>query len=116
MITNLIIKVLTGIVSTGLATYFIQGVTTDGTISTILFVGTIIGLLLFFLKPILKFITFPLRVITLNLFTIVIIMALIWIVDVLFPSSQFEINGITNLFYFSLITWGVESMTSLIKK
>lgn len=116
MITNLIIKILVGIVSTGLATYFIDGVTTNGNIPTLLFVGTIIGLLLFFLKPILKLITFPLRVITLNLFTIVIIMALIWIVDILFPSTQFEISGINSLFYFSLITWGVEIMTSFIKK
>lgn len=116
MITNLIIKILVGIVSTGLATYFINGVTTDGTIATILLVGFIIGLLLFFLKPILKLITFPLRVITLNLFTIVIVMALIWLVDVIIPSSQFEINGLNSLFYFSLITWGVELMTSFIKK
>ncbi|MDD4407403.1 MAG: phage holin family protein [Bacilli bacterium] len=116
MITNLITKILVGIVSTGLAVYFIDGVTTDGEIKTILFVGLIIGLLLFFLKPILQVITLPLRIITLNLFTLVVIMALIWVADVFFPSTQFEVKGLMNLLYFSLIVWGTETITSFIKK
>ncbi len=116
MITNLITKVLVGVVSTGLAVYFIDGVTTDGNIMTIVYVGAIIGLLLFFLKPILKAITLPLRIITLNLFTIIITMGLIWIADVFFPETRFEINGIMNLLYFSLIVVGVEIITSFVKK
>ncbi|MDD4358908.1 MAG: phage holin family protein [Candidatus Pacebacteria bacterium] len=116
MIANLITKVLVGIASTWLAEYFIDGVTTNGDIKTILFVGTIIGLLLFFLKPLLQVITLPLRIITLNLFTLVIIMTLIWITDILFPQSQFEVSGIISLFYFSLIVWGLEIITSFVKK
>ncbi|MGI6341335.1 MAG: phage holin family protein [Minisyncoccales bacterium] len=116
MIANLITKILVGIVSTGLAVYFIDGVTTDGDIKTIIFVGIVIGLLLFFLKPVLQLITLPIRIITLNLFTIVIIMALIWITDVFFPETRFEINGIMNLLYFSLIVVGVEIITSFVKK
>jgi len=116
MIANLITKILVGIVSTGIAVYFIDGVTTDGNIQTILFVGMLIGLLLFFLKPILQAITFPLRVITLNLFTIVILMALILVADIFFPESQFEIYGTINLLYFSLIVWGTEIITSFVKK
>jgi len=116
MITNLITKILVGIASTGLAVYFIDGITTNGDIKTVLLVGAIIGLLLFFLKPLLQLITLPLRIITLNLFTLIIIMALIWIADAFFPQSQFEINGIINLLYFSLIVWGLEIITSLVKK
>lgn len=116
MITNLITKILVGIVSTGLSVHFLDGVTTDGTITTILLVGLIIGLLLFFLRPILQVITLPLRIITLNLFSLVVIMALIWIADVFFPETQFEVHGLMNLLYFSLIVWGTETITSFLKK
>ncbi|MFA7142276.1 MAG: phage holin family protein [Candidatus Paceibacterota bacterium] len=116
MIANLITKIIVGIVSTGLAEYFISGVTTDGSFKTILLVGLIIGLLLFFIRPILKLMTLPIRIITLNLFTIVIIMALIFITDVFIPDTRFQVNGLINLLYFSLIVVGVEIMTSFLKK
>lgn len=116
MIGKLIVKLLVGIVGTGLAAYLIPEITTNGEILTIIYVGAIIGLLLFFIKPLLQLITFPLRAITLNLFTIVIIMGLIWIVDVLAPAQTFEIEGIFPLFLYSLIIWGLEIITSFVKK
>ena len=42
-------------------------------------------------------------------------MALIWITDVFFPETRFEINGIMNLLYFSLIVVRVEIITSFVK-
>jgi putative membrane protein len=116
MIMSLITKILVGIIGTGLSTYFINGVEYDGNLLTIIYVGAVLGLLLFFLKPLLKVITFPLRVITLNLFTIIIIMGLIWIVDIFFPTSQFEVVGLLPLFYYSLVVWVLEFITSLVKK
>jgi len=116
MITSLITKILAGIIGTGLSTYFISGIEYDGNPLTIVCVGTFLGLLLFFLKPLLKVITFPLRIITLNLFTIIIIMGLIWIVDIFFSPAQFEIVGLLPLFYYSLTVWVIELITSVIKK
>lgn len=46
--------------------------------------GIILGLLNFFVKPILDIITLPLRIITLGLFGFVVQMALLWAVDVMF--------------------------------
>src|SRR3989344_7823331 len=46
--------------------------------------GIILGLLNFFVKPILNVITLPLRIITLGLFGFLINMFLIWIVDYIF--------------------------------
>ena len=46
--------------------------------------GVILGLLHFFVKPILNIITLPLRIITLGIFGFFINMALIFVVDMLF--------------------------------
>ena len=116
MIIRLITKLLVGIIGTWIAVTFIPGITVNGDISTIIYVGVVLGLLLFFLKPILSAITLPLRIVTLNLFTIVIIMGLIWIVDIFVPIGQFEVVGIYNLLLYALIVWILEFITSIVKK
>jgi len=111
---SLIAKLLSGIIGIGIAAYFLKpGVTYDGSFKTILVVGLVVGLLLFFVRPILSLITLPLRIITFNLFSIVIMMFIVWIVDALFPFDVFEINGINNLFFTTLIIWGTEKVSSL---
>ena len=111
---SLVAKLLSGIIGIGIAAYFLKpGVTYDGNFQTILLVGLVVGLLLFFVRPILSLITLPLRIITLNLFSIVIMMFLIWVVDCLFPSDMFEIFGINNLFFTTLIVWGTEKVASM---
>lgn len=74
-------------------------------------VGIILGLVNYFIKPILKIISLPLRILTLGLFTIVINMAIIWAVDVLFP--EFIVSGITPLFWTSII---VGAISFILKK
>jgi putative membrane protein len=111
---SLIAKLLSGVIGIGIAAYFLKaGVTYDGNFKTILLVGLVIGLLMFFVKPILSLITLPLRIITFNLFSIVIMMFLVWIVDALFPADMFEIFGINYIFYTTLIIWGVEKLSSM---
>ncbi len=112
---KLIVKLLVGIVGIALSIYLLKSsVTYDGSIITILFVGLVTGLLLFFVRPILSLITLPIRIITLNLFSFVIMMFIVWLVDVLFPSDMFEIlPGIQNLFYVTLIIWGTELVSAL---
>jgi uncharacterized membrane protein YvlD (DUF360 family) len=111
---SLIAKLLSGIIGIGLAAYFLKpGVTYDGNFKTILLVGLVVGLLIYFVRPLLSLITLPLRIITLNLFSIVIMMFLVWLVDALFPADMFEIFGLNNLFFTTLIIWGVESISSM---
>jgi len=50
----------------------------------ILLLGVALGLLNFFVKPIINVITLPLRIISLGLFSIVINMAMLWILDFIF--------------------------------
>jgi len=110
---NLISKIIAGILGIGISCYFIEGVTYDGKITTILFVGAILGLLNFFIRPIIEKITFPIRVLTLNLFTLVIVMLMIFVLDVIFPETRFEVQGLTPLFFTSLIVWGTDILFSL---
>jgi putative membrane protein len=111
---SLIAKLLSGIIGIGIAAYFLKpGVTYDGSFKTILVVGLVVGLLIFFVKPLLSLITLPLRIITFNLFSIVIMMFLVWIVDALFPFDVFEITGLNYLFFTTLIIWGTEKVASL---
>jgi putative membrane protein len=110
---NLIEKLLTGIVGIGISIYLLDGVTYDGSFKTILLVGAVMGLLLFFVRPLLNLVTLPLRIITLNLFSIVVMMFLVWLVDALFPADMFEIFGINNLFFTTLIIWGTEKLSSM---
>jgi len=49
---NLIGKLLSGIVGIGISAYLLDGVTFDGSFQTILLVGAVMGLLMFFVKPI----------------------------------------------------------------
>ncbi len=68
-------------------------------------VGLILGLLNLFVKPILGLITLPLKILTLGFFSLVINMAMIWIVDVVF--LELVINGLTSLFWTTIVVWGI---------
>ena len=115
-------KLLSYAISAGvglwLATIFIAGVTvqiySDSnffgiplTASWQLFIlfGIILGLLNYFVKPILNTITLPLRIITLGLFSFVINMGLIWVIDYIF--REFSAPLLFPLLWTTLIIWGL---------
>ena len=116
---GLILQIIIGIVGLWLAVEFVPGVAFTGpmffipgknldlrtALEALISVGAILGLLNFFAKPILKTITLPLRIITLNLFTLVISMALVWVVDIFSP--ELIIKAIASLFWTTVIIWGL---------
>jgi putative membrane protein len=71
----------------------------------IILLGIILGILNIFVKPLLKAIAFPLRIITLGLFGLVINMALIWAVDLIF--QEITIPFFWPLLWTTLIIWGL---------
>jgi putative membrane protein len=71
----------------------------------ILVLGIVLGLLNYFLKPILKALSLPLEIITLGLFTIVINAALIWLLDMMF--DELSVPFFLPLLYTTLIIWGL---------
>ena len=71
----------------------------------ILVLGIVLGLLNYFLKPLLKTLALPLELLTLGLFTIVINMGLIWLLDVMFDELYAPL--FLPLLYTTLIIWGL---------
>lgn len=122
MFYKLIIQIIIGILGLWLAVTYVSGVYFAGPIfpkleldfsyifSTLVFVGALLGFLNFFVKPILNTITLPLRIITLNLFSLIIAMALVWLVDIF--SLELTIKGIAPLFWTTLIIWGLSLILS----
>ncbi len=72
--------------------------------------GIILGLLNFFVKPILDTITLPLRIITLGLFGFFINMALIFLADYIF--SQMHVSLFYPLVWTTVIIWGMAAIIS----
>lgn len=68
-----------------------------------LLLGIILGLLNFFVKPILNLITLPLRILTLGLFSFVVSAALIFALDVLF--KEFSAPLLLPLLWTTIIIW-----------
>ena len=108
---NLFIKIASGILGIFLASQFIPGVEFYGTWKILLFAGFILGLINFFIKPLLKFITLPLRILTLGILGLIINMGMIWLVDIFF--AELIIQGILPLFWTTLVVWGLSTILPL---
>jgi len=102
-----IANIIVGFIALYLATILIPGVSVEGSfeeqIKVLFFAGAFLGLVNYFIKPIIDLITLPLRLITFGLFSLVVNMAMVWIVDIFFP--QFNIDGLGPLFWTSIIVW-----------
>lgn len=79
---------------------FISGSAVD-----LVVIGTLLGIVNLLIKPILKAITFPIRILTIGLFSLIINMFLVWVVaDIFFPDI-YQIHGVIALFWTTLIIW-----------
>jgi len=117
MLWGLFLQILAGILGLWLAVKFVPNVNFNGPIfsssqflQSLIFVGILLGILNFFVKPVLKTITFPLRIITFNLFSLVILMFLVWLIDVFSP--ELTIKGIKALFLSAIIVGFVHFILS----
>ncbi|MDD4989729.1 MAG: phage holin family protein [Candidatus Pacebacteria bacterium] len=115
---SLIGAIVASILGLYLATLLVPGVYIDGHGTqfwkALALAGLVLGLLHFFVKPIIDLITLPLRLLTLGLIGILINIAIVEVVDILFPSLH--IKGFLALFFTSLIVWGVDVLISFIFK
>lgn len=75
-----------------------------------LVLGLILGLLNFFIKPLLKTLALPLEIITLGLFNIVISGALILVMDLIF--DELYVPWFYPLLYTTLIIWALNLVIS----
>lgn len=114
IISRIFSQIIVGILGIYLAILFVPGVdisngefTREG-IKILILIGTVFGLINFFIKPIISFITLPLRIITLGLFGLVINIAMIWIVDYIF--IELVVADFYALFWTSIIVWFLSCM------
>lgn len=117
MLYRIIAQIIVGILGLWIAKELIPGVEFTGPIlpdikanwqhftTTLVFAGIILGGLNSIVKPVLNIISWPLRILTLNLFSLVIAMGLIYIVDYYIP--ELIIKGIAPLFWITFIIWGL---------
>ena len=98
---KLAFQLIAGVASLWLADKFVPGVEITGGIQSLLLVGAVLGLLNFFIQPLLKALTFPLRILTLGLFSIIINMVIVWAADIIFP--ELIITGLVPLFWTTII-------------
>ena len=107
---RLILQIVAGIIAIWLAKELVQGVNFSGSFQTLLIIGGTLGLINFFLKPILNLITFPLKIITLGIFSIFINIGIVWIVDIFF--TELDITGLLPLLWTTLIVWVLSLIAS----
>ena len=110
-----IVQILSNGLAILLADYLTEGIVFTGNVLTLLIAGLILGLINFFLRPILKLISLPLIALTLGLFIIVINMGLLWLLNYLAP--ELTISGFSAYFWGTIIISAVNIFVGLtIKK
>lgn len=68
----------------------------------LIIIGTVIGLINFFIKPLLDLITLPLRILSLGIFSFILDMGIIWAADIIFV-EVLTILGFVPLIWTTLI-------------
>lgn len=120
---RLLSQIISATLGLWLATLFLQGVIVRAYPNSNFFgfsltaqweiflvLGIVLGLLNYFLKPLLKTFSLPLEVITFGLFTIVINMGLIWLLDKMF--DELYVALWLPLLYTTLIIWALNLIIS----
>ncbi len=98
------LHIIIGSVAFLIAVRFVDGV--YGDTQSVIIAGVVLGFMNFLIRPVLKIITLPLRILTLGLFTFIINIAIVWFVKALFP--ELVIDGIAALLYTTVIVWAIE--------
>lgn len=99
LILSFIARIIANSIGILIASYFVPGIIFKGDLIDFVITGLILALANSIIKPILKFITGPLIVLTMGLFIIVINIAILWLVDWFMP--ELTIVGLWAYF------WGV---------
>lgn len=113
---RLLSQIVAGVAGLWLASLFVQGVVVrvypesnffgfplTAQWEIFLVLGVILGLLNYFVRPILKSLALPLEIITLGLFSLIINMAMIWFLDLMF--DELYVPWMFPLLYTTLIIW-----------
>lgn len=102
---SFLIRLLVNAAALWVATRFVTGVTYSGAVMPLIGVALIFGVINAIIRPILKFFTFPLLILTLGLFTFVLNGLMLWLTSSL--SSRlglgFHVDGFWPAFWGALV-------------
>ncbi|MFA6096119.1 MAG: phage holin family protein [Candidatus Paceibacterota bacterium] len=102
MFSRLIIQILTNSVAIYIASIIVPGfILRENSFITLITAGFIFGLINFFIKPVLKLISTPLIFFTFGLFTIVINIGMLFLLDYFVP--ELRIEGLSAAFWAMLV-------------
>jgi len=115
-LVRLIVRVLINAVAVWVASHLIRGISPLDQLSSVLLVAVILGVVNALIKPVFQFVTCPMQVLTLGLFTLVVNAALLgitsWIAQQL--AIPFSIDGFAAAFLgalvISVISWALTSL------
>lgn len=94
-----IVQIFINALAIFLADYLVPGIVFTGDILTLIIAGLLLGLINFFVRPILKLISAPLIIFSLGLFIIIINIFLLWLLEYFMP--ELTVTGFWSYF------WGV---------
>ena len=115
MLAKLIIQILTNAVAIYVAAGIVSGFTLkEDSFITLLTAGFILGMINYFIKPILKLISAPLILFTLGLFTIVINIAMLLLLDHFM--AELEISGLWAAFWATIVISAVNIFVGAFSK
>ncbi len=106
---RIIIRILINAVSLWAAATLIDGITLSSDVVSVLVVAAVFGLVNAFLKPIAQVLSFPLIILTLGLFTLVVNAVMLQITDAL--TSGINVDGFWTAIWggvvISLVSWAL---------
>ncbi len=108
---EIIIKILVNAVAILAGAYLLKGVEVKGFLNAVI-AALLLALANSFVKPILVFLSFPVTVLTLGLFLLVINGAIIWLVSSLL--SGFRVKDFGTAIIFSIVLWAINMVLSWI--
>jgi putative membrane protein len=115
MLTELIIQILTNALAIYVAGQLVPGFTVqDNSLGVLLTAGLVFGMINFFIKPVLKLLSFPFILLSLGLFTIIINIAMLYLLDYLVDSVQ--ISGFWAAFLATIVIGGVNFFIGFFSK
>ena len=105
---SLLGALLAGAIGLMLSALLVPGFKVEGdfwqTLQILLLSGFLLGLINYFIKPIIHIVTLPLQILTFGILTIALNMGILWLV-VLFFEPTLQINGFKPLFLTSVLVW-----------
>jgi putative membrane protein len=100
---RILLKLLINAAALWLAAHFVNGIEYTGTAAGLLVVALVFGAVNVIIKPVLKFLALPVRILTLGLFTLVINAVMLWLTASLAGGWGFRVSGFGAAFLGALL-------------